>query len=409
MRDPGPAPLKDRSFAPRNRRRGPYMAFSPRLAGLLTASDALFTALPKRQGRLKRGGPWRILVSNLAHMGDVTVHLPLLKSLTQAPQVSHVGMLVSGAGAAVMRLFAPEIALHIHDTWSMDRSDRGRVLKLRADLQARGPLVQAIKRERYDVAIDAYPWFGNAATILWGAGVPTRIGFRSGGGGPLYTHRVEETLSETRSVAETSRLLLQPLEEAGLTLPEASVAQTFSPDPAAIALAKEAGRYAVLHLGRGEPFQAWPLDKWHHVADGLKARGYRLVFTGAQSEAAYGAQVRAGLADYDLLGIGDLRYFATILQQAALVISVDTVTPHLAGIFQTPTVVIPNGRNPLSWWRPEHPFVQQVMTVTACTPCYRKAGCEAMACLVETPPEAVLAAADALITTNASAAASSGR
>jgi ADP-heptose:LPS heptosyltransferase len=72
------------------------------------------------------------------------------------------------------------------------------------------------------------------------------------------------------------------------------------------------------------------------------------VFTGTAQEAAFGASLRAQRADHDALGRGDLRAFATLLQEAALVVSVDTGVSPVAGLFETATVIIPSGRQPVA-------------------------------------------------------------
>ncbi len=383
--------------APR-RQRGRYAAFSPRLATFLTASDFALGFTPKRGGGpLKPGGPWRVLFSNTAHLGDMVVHLPLLARLAASPQVSVLSVLTSPAGAAVVSAFLPDIGAFRTDHWSLNRGPGGRIGKIVGDLRARGDVVRALRAEAFDVAIDSYGWFGNAATTLWSARIPVRLGFESGGGGALYTHASPFAFpGPLTSVAERTAGLLAPLLAAGLTLPD-HAPLAFMPDPLALELAQGTGQYAVLHLGRGEHVQAWTEVGWRETALGLKARGYRLVFTGAAAEADYGRALRAELADHDLVGQGGLAFFATVLQQAALLVSVDTVAPHLAALFETPTVVVASQKQALHLWRPPHARVRQVTTPVGCGPCFRKDGCEAMACIRETPASAVLAAVDEVL------------
>lgn len=389
--------LENTVFAPPRQRRTPYFAFSNKLIGLLTASDWVFERLPKRAGALRVGGPWSVLVCNTAHLGDMAGMLRLVHTLQASPQVSRVGVLTGSAGAELLKMFAPDVSRHVFDHWNLSRVDRTLGQRLWTDFSDRLHLQKEIRGAGYDVALDAYPWFGNAATTLWAAGVPVRVGFVSGGGGPLYTHVAGDDLRADRSVVDTARVLLGPLREAGFTEgPAKPPGAAFRPDPGALAVAGQLGRFAVLHLGHGGRSQAWPLAGWDQVALGLKRRGYRLVFTGTAQDSGFGASLRGQWADHDAVGRGDLRYFATLLQAAALVVSVDTGTPHIAGLFETPTVIIPSGRQPLAWWRPEHPMVRQVTTPTGCAPCYRSAGCAEMACLRATPAAAVLAAADEL-------------
>jgi ADP-heptose:LPS heptosyltransferase len=384
-----------RFWARPRRQRGRYAAFSSRLSGFLAVTDLVHGFAQKRAGVLQPGGPWRILFSNPAHLGDMVAHLPLLARLAASPQVSALTVLASPQGQAVLKTFLPQLPVMTYEHWSLNRGAGGRFSKIGKDLKARSPLVKALKDQSFDVAIDSYAWFGNAASVLWSAGIPVRLGFESGGGGALFTHPLPFAFpGPDMPIAARTEALLAPLKEAGLTLPE-HAPLSFTVDEQA--LAAISGRYAVLHLGRGEHGQGWTLEGWRAVALGLRSRGFKLVFTGAAAEADYGRALRAELADHDLLGQGGLGYFATVLKQAAVLVSVDTVAPHLAGLFETPTVIVSNGRQVLPMWRPPHARVRQVMSPVACAPCFRKEGCAAMACIRLTKAEAVLAAVDDVV------------
>lgn len=380
------------SFATPRHQRGRYAAFSRRLALMLATADFAFGLAPKRARPITPGGPWRVLFCNGAHLGDMVVHLPLIARLAAAPQISALTVLTAPAGQAVLKTFLPHLPTLGFEHWSLDRGGRGRMAAMLRDAEARPALVKRLKAESFDVAIDSYAWFGNASTVLWSAGIPVRLGFESGGGGPLYTHAMPFAFpGPDKAVAARTEVVLTPLIQAGLALPQ-SAPLAFSPDPEASQVADQAGRYAVLHLGRGDHSQAWDLAGWRAVAAGLKSNGYRIVFTGAAAEAEYGRSLRQEIADFDLVGRGGLAYFATILQRAGVLVSVDTVAPHLAALFETPTVIVPPQKQALHLWRPPGRRVQQVTTPVACSPCFRKNGCAEMACVRHTPPAAVLAA-----------------
>ena len=260
----------------------------------------------------------------------------------------------------------------------MNRSAAGLREKVRHHLQTRRTAVAELRAQSYDVAIDAYAYFGNSADVLWSAAAPVRIGFTSGGGSTLYTERIP--FDPGRSILANQARLLAPI--LGET-PELSAAppQGFQRDPQADAMADDFGKFIVFHVGPGLPHRDWPAEQWIALGRRLQADGYRLVFTGASAEAKHVGVVREALGGDDLLGKFGLRGFATVLSRAQGLVAIDTMAGHLAAWFQTPTAVVFAGAVPPLLWRPQQPFARTVTLPVGCAPCNRSRGCEAMTCL----------------------------
>jgi ADP-heptose:LPS heptosyltransferase len=137
----------------------------------------------------------------------------------------------------------------------------------------------------------------------------------------------------------------------------------------------------VIHMGPENP-RAWVPQKWAVLAAALKAQGYDLVATGGRGEDMESARLlNERVSIRDVSGRQSWQEFVSTIAGAAGVITVDTVTGHVAACFGVPTVVLTAGRQSLDLWRPNQSRVIALMHQVACAPCHRTRGCSAMACV----------------------------
>lgn len=117
---------------------------------------------------------------------------------------------------------------------------------------------------------------------------------------------------------------------------------------------------AVVHVGAFHGSRAWPVDRFAAVATHLRQRGESVVLTGG------GADRSRALAVADAAGVGaesvlagalDLDEFAAVVEEARVVVTVDTGAAHLASAYGTPSVVIFGPAPPEVWGPPPGPHV----------------------------------------------------
>lgn len=370
---------------------GPYLARNPAVLGMMAAGDVAGLLLPRRATPLSAGRPLSVLVTNLAHLGDLLVTLPLLARLRASPRVAKLGLLIGSWGRPVLELGDLADKVHCLDHWRLNRAPAGLKAKLIRHARTRADAVIELRRAAYDVAIDTYAYFGNSADVLWSARIPARVGFTSGGAGTLYTHRIGFD-PELSLAANQARLLAPILGEAASNDTLANVLPGFRADPEAERFARDLGRYIVFHVGPGLPHRDWPAANWISLGRRLQAEGFRLAFTGAASERGHVGPIQSVLGGEDLVGRLGLTGFATVLDRAQGLVSIDTMAGHLAALFQTPNAVVFPGVIPAKLWGPNQPFARTVTEPVACSPCHRTMGCEAMTCLRGVPPDTVHAA-----------------
>jgi ADP-heptose:LPS heptosyltransferase/glycosyltransferase involved in cell wall biosynthesis len=359
---------------------GPYRARNPLLVGPLYTLDALACLLPKRRKEIKEDRPLRVLVADWGHLGDVVTILPLLKFLESHPRVEKLGVLIGSWSQSVMK--SSDIAARIHtiDHWALDRSTKSTFRKMVRYLAQRASLVHELNQCQYDISIDAFASFPSSHSITWGASIPRRVGFKSGGLGPCLTDPFN-WIPDDRFMLEQQLKLLKPL------LGECYPASLTASYPGFNSAAPESllgvgGRpYIVIHMGP-QNARAWLPEKWISLAIALKGQGYELVATGGpggEMEAARALNEKVRIKD--LTGRLTWEEFVATVAGATAVVTIDSVAGHVAACFGVPTIVLVAGRQRLTLWRPNNSNAIALTHSVACAPCHRTKGCAAMACI----------------------------
>jgi ADP-heptose:LPS heptosyltransferase len=98
--------------------------------------------------------------------------------------------------------------------------------------------------------------------------------------------------------------------------------------------------YAVLHVGASTLLKLWPPERWRALADGLRAQGLQIVWSGGQGEGAILDAIGMRDGEMNCIGALDLGQLWALLAQAKQLICPDTGIAHLARIVGVPTVAL---------------------------------------------------------------------
>jgi ADP-heptose:LPS heptosyltransferase len=227
-----------------------------------------------------------------------------------------------------------------------------------------------------------------------------RIGYTSGGFGPLLTHPVRWSDAE-RPMADQYRDLLDRLTPER-PFPAAALRPRREHDTLAAQPADMAGLgpYLVIHPGAGSVTRYWGNDRWEAMMTHLGERpgGCRIVLTGAgAADVALAEELARRFPDaVNMAGRIGWEEFVRVIADAALVICPDTATGHVAALFDVPTVSLFTGTNSPAKWAPYSDHVHVLTRPVACAPCNRL-GCEVMACFRGISPTDVAEAALAML------------
>lgn len=329
-------------------------------------------------------------------MGDVLILTSVLSVLKKAYPDAKIGLLIGSWSLPVVEGNPMIDWIHTIDHWKLNRSDASMWQKLKRYWQTRRIALNEIKDARYDVAVDLYCYFPNFIPLLWQTGIPIRIGYISGGFGPLLTHPLKwRNLDQHVSDYHADLLQILPItkryfKELHYFLP--SSAPDFEKEADISSKRASIGSsYVVIHMGTGERLREWPIDKWRALSEKLLENGYILVFTGyGQREAENAYLVADGLSNcINLCNKLSWGGFVSILKSSKLVICVESLAGHIAAAVDTPCIAIWSGMTNPNHWRPLSSLCQILLHSVPCAPCYRSRGCETMDCVRNLQPNNV--------------------
>lgn len=355
-----------------------YLIRNPRSRALIQAIDRFLSFFTSSSIPKNLPQPRTLLLSNLASLGDVLISTCVIPVIKEAfPQVQ-LGFLSGSWADAVLKEHPAIQWTHYFDHAYINPKPLSSWQAWREHRKTSWKALQEMKQIGYDWAIDLYCYFPNAIPLLKKANIPIRVGYTSGGFGPLLTHPFAwESAQEYMGFSH-----LRLLERMGIAI------KTASPLPhypsSCIQLVKDLPRGAiVLHVGSSQALKDWPLSSWKKLLPKLQALGRPLVFTGRGKREKALIEELLPLAPEALNFCDQLSWkeFAGAIQQASLLISADSVAVHLAAAFHIPTVVLFSGINAQAMWVPPHSGCQAVQALVPCSPCFQKHGCATMDCL----------------------------
>lgn len=126
---------------------------------------------------------------------------------------------------------------------------------------------------------------------------------------------------------------------------------------------RRAGSPVVVHPGAASASRRWPVERWQELVTGLRALGRQVLVTGSADEVDLAATI-VGRRDADVVNLAgglDLAGLLQVVTQAALVISGDTGTAHLATAVATPSVVLFGPVPPHRWGPAIDPDLHRVL------------------------------------------------
>lgn len=385
---------------PRPSMRGRYLIRNALKALAFSTMDAFLSLTPVRRAPLPDRIE-RILVANWGHLGDVITTFGAISALRARHPGARIGMIAGSWGQAAMVAAGLVDDIYVIDHSGLNRSNLSRAAKRDRFRETRDVALEAIMAADYQVAIDFYPFAPVAHRLFHKLGIPVRVGYTSGGYGPLLTHPVRWADAD-RPIADHYRALLDALEPAaplaaGALRPRRSRA-TLLPRPTEL---RAIGSYLVLHPGAGAAFKDWGFDHWRSLIAQLRNErpDLTLVLTGAGPGEVAIAEALAEDAQSGIISVAgrvDWEGFVAVVAGATLVVCPDTATGHVAALFDVPVVSIFTGTNSAAQWGPYSDQAAVLVRPVLCAPCNRS-GCAAMACIRDVSPEAVTATVQALL------------
>lgn len=322
--------------------------------------------------------PKRILLCNGAHLGDLINATAVIPILRASFPDAKIGFVVGSWSRQVIEGHPDITWIHEFDHWKINRVGN----PISRYFKTGWRTLREIKKIRYDVCIDLYAFFGNMIPLIFMAGIPSRIGFTSGGFSPLLTHPVKWQYDGMAIVDSYLGLVNRlPIQKEHISLLGPQL-----PPSKEKRIRNE--NYVIIHPGAGAHYKEWPLENWQELVKNLSHIGIAVVATG------YGESEKATaniLVEEEQNYCGKLNWqeFVTLVAHAKCVIGVDSVVGHLAAALKVPSFTILPGIHPEKEWLPYGLLSQAIGYEVPCSPCRLRRGCSTMACVRKTSPQLI--------------------
>ena len=296
-----------------------------------------------RRGVSDRGLRSIIVLRALPGLGDFLCAVPALRTMRANVPDARIALV----GLPATRPLAERFDRYVDEF--IDFPGFPGLPELDPDLPAIPRFLSEIQERQFDLAIDMHGngFVSRAIVSLFGArGMAAYC--RPGDWCPdsgLFLP-ADDSVPEVRRWLDLCRLI-------GWSVPDEAL--EFPIDDAAVGASTLVARgdkpVVVVHPGASVASRRWPARNFAAVADALANAGASIVLTGTASERDVTWEVgRTMRADaIDLSGRTSLDELAAIIRGAALVVSNDTGTSHLADALRTPSVVLFSGSEVDRW------------------------------------------------------------
>lgn len=340
----------------------------------------------------------RILLVQLADVGDLVLTTPAIASLRASRPDAHLTLLTSRhVGPVVDPTLVDEIITldkrSFNGTSAFFRP--GNIRRLR---QLRGHFDVIVFFHHFTLKLGTLKF----ALMRWIIGAPRVLGIDNGNGWFLNESIADEGYGWKHQAQYW--LDLVALLEADSAPERAHVAF----DQGVLPLPAYQGRRIVIHAGSGGYSRArrWEPEKFARVADALQQKhNAQIVLVGTADDDAPAVRAAMQSEAVDLTGRTTLTQLTDLIRSADLYIGADSGVMHLAAAVRTPVIAIFGPSNHTAWG-PWSPGGQSVVlrSDVLCSPCSyighqigAREGCEARTCMRLITADDVLQAAHAML------------
>jgi heptosyltransferase-2 len=346
----------------------------------------------------------KILVVQTAFIGDVLLTTPLLKAVRQLFPYTTISVLVRPPSQSLLKNNPDVDEILIYDKRG---SDRG--------IKAFFRVVKELRKSNFNLALSPHRSL-RTALLLWMAGIPKRIGFKTGLGQYLYHHRVP--FRSYKHDIERNLSLLAPLTLTPKIFSTEMVLPVTQEDQAAATqLLEKAGvdlkRKPLIGISPGSiwPTKRWIPEKFSELIPQL-IENYRgtVLLLGSGEDVnlckKISSQCRFRSEEHrrcliNLAGQTTLSDLAAIIDRCDLFITNDSGPMHIASARKIPTVAIFGSTVPSQGYAPLHKKAVVVEKTLPCRPCgehgRKKCPQEHFLCMQAITVEEVLEAAERLL------------
>ena len=343
--------------------------------------------------------PQSILIIRPSAMGDIVMASPMLAALRRAYPQARIAWLVEPGLADLLghNRDLDELILWPKAEWNRLAREK-RFIELLRQIAA---LRRELRRHHFSLAIDAVGLV-KSRFLLWLSGARETIGFVTKEPGAfLLDRQVVKSKGNPAMSSEYREMMVALGLDPGPFVPQIVVA----PEDRASArqLLSSLGvsnAYFVFAPFTTRPQKHWFDERWALLAGELLDKfGKPVLILGGPGDAARGEEIarQSGRSQvFSLCGRTTLGQSAALIEDAALLIGVDTGLTHMGTAFALPTLALFGATCP--YQTTASPRTRVLYDAPACSPCRRKPVChDQFDCMRALTVEKIVAAATTLL------------
>lgn len=303
----------------------------------------------------------KILLINLAFIGDVILSTPVARALREHFFQASIDMLTVPVTAPIAELNPYIDRVIIYDK-------KGRHKKWQNLLN----LLRELRSYRYDMIV-CTNFAVRGAMIAWIVGAPCRIGYDAQHGKWFLTHAVSSDRPVIRHEADNYSDVLKAL---GITVADTSLKLKIrQQDQQAVSqiLKRTDGKALVLICPAGSyPQKSWSRENYGILIEYL-AEEADLVLIGGQAEKKLLEELNQASGGHAQVcgGTFTLPELTALIADSDLLITVDTAPLHIAQAIGTPVIALFGPTDPRVWG-PRGEGNEVCYSKAACSPCWGK-------------------------------------
>ncbi|MCP5492535.1 MAG: putative lipopolysaccharide heptosyltransferase III [Chlamydiales bacterium] len=305
----------------------------------------------------------KILVIKLRHHGDVLMATPVFQVLQKRMPQAQID-------AYIYAETKPMLEGHpsIQDFILYDKSKKTLISELKR--------LWRIRKNRYDLVINLTEG-DRGAVAAWVSGAKVRVGVDPEGTGmwgksSMYTHLCRNCPNPRHAVERG----LDVLRVIGI-FPKSEERELFFKTDSTYTPPLD--DYVLIHPVSRWMFKSWPAEKMAKLIHILAERGEKIILTSSPSdiERQMLTSIELLCPNIEIINLGgktSLKELGTLIKNAKLLITVDSVPLHIASALKAPCLAIFGPTSEVNWAPYRNPNARVVAQNMPCRPCYR-AGC----------------------------------
>jgi heptosyltransferase III len=308
----------------------------------------------------------RVLVIKLRHLGDVLLSTPVFSNLKKVMPHAAIDAYIWKEACPILEGHPAISHLHLYD-----RNWKKAPFLTRAKHELR--LLHQIRSSNYDLILNLTEG-DRGAIVAFTSGAPYRVGVK-----PkkkriqkIFTHLVKPCPNPRHTVERD----LDALRKIGIfPMPSERELCFHVPEEAKLRVKKlvPTTPYVLIHPTSRWRFKCLPAKTMASVIDALEET---VVLTGAPSEVDFLEEI-ASLTNRPVINLGgktSLKELGALMLQAQGLITVDSVSLHMASALKCPVVALFGPTSEENWGPWRHPYAEVVTQNYSCRPC-RLDGC----------------------------------